>query len=124
MISEAVCKRIDELFEDEMFCNEIEKATSKEEIHQVLVENGVEIEFDDFVEGIEGGKQALKDNGYINNNGELSEELLQMVSGGGWGSRIFKSMVAGGTAFLAVSVGLYGCAGLLVIAAGASIAGY
>ena len=84
-------ERMDELLGDVEFCNKVVMAPSIEEVQKLFAENGVEFtleETDEFITWLRAMANML-----IENDGELSEELLEAVSGGGWLESLLSGIV-------------------------------
>ena len=84
MMNETNIKKMEELLAIEEFAQKIVDAGSYEKAHQLFVESGVEVSYDDFNAYIEETRQMMAERGLISPDGELSEELLSAVSGGRW----------------------------------------
>ena len=78
MMNEMNIKKMEQLLANDEMNAKIERASSYEEIHQLLVENGLEVSFDAFMEYNEACRKELD----ISGNEELGEGALDAVAGG------------------------------------------
>ena len=92
-------ERLNKLMEEEEFSQAILKATSFEEVADVLHEYGIEVSVEDLQRSGNEAVEQLKEDGLIAEDGELSQELLEEVTGG--------KLSAGGKTVLA-GVGMMG----------------
>lgn len=113
MMNEINIKKMEELLANEEFAQKIADAGSYEKAYQLLIENGMDTSYDDFMAYIEECRKTMVEKGLISEDGELSVEMLDKVSGGGKGSAIFCWVLAG------VAFG-FGCpqAGALMVLCG------
>lgn len=84
--------KLESLLMDEEFSATILKATTIKEIVDILRENDIEVTEDDLQACGEQAMAILKKDGYISEDGELSEQVLESVAGGGIGGKV---MLAG-----------------------------
>ena len=124
MIDEKNTSKIEELLSNEKFTSKLLEAKSKEEMYSLLCNEGVEISFEEFSTNIDAAYKALVQDGAISEDGELSESLLEMVSGGrlNWRGGI-KLMVAIGGATASFALGLPALGALYCLAAVAVASG-
>lgn len=87
-MTEIHIKKLEELLANEELAQKITDAGSYEKAYQLLTENGFDASYDDFMAYIEESRKLLIDQGLITEDGELSIEMLDMVSGGGKGLSI------------------------------------
>ena len=80
MMNETNIKKMEELLADAAFNAKVEAASSYEEIHQLLVDNDVDVSFDSFMEYNRDCSKVLN----ISQSEELDEEMLDSVAGGLW----------------------------------------
>lgn len=124
MISEKNGKIMDSLMENEEFLQQFEKANSMDSLYALFVENGVDFSQEELQASVDEMHRRMEENGLISASGELSPEMLDLVSGGGWARRICKAAFAGSVAALAFTVGMPGAGVLLCIACVGSLQGY
>ena len=103
---------MNELMTNEEFAQKIGEAGSMENAYRLFVEAGVEGTWEEFNAYIEETRQDMISKGLIGEDGELSVELLETVSGGKW----YNSLALFALAGLAVYAGQPGAAVLLIIA--------
>lgn len=84
--------KLESLLMDEEFSATILKATSIKEIVEILRSNGIEATEEELQECGEQAMAILKKDGYLSEDGELTEEMLENVAGGGIGGKV---MLAG-----------------------------
>ncbi|MBQ6999999.1 MAG: hypothetical protein IJN67_02975 [Oscillospiraceae bacterium] len=82
MMNETSIKKMEELLANEEFAQKIADAGSYEKAYKLFTENGVDVSLDEFSEEIKKAELDLKNDGFICDDGEISAELLDMVSGG------------------------------------------
>ena len=124
MINDVEARKMNELMEDDAFAEKLAVANSLEEVHQLFVDNGVNVSLEEIQAGVAEIRSQMEEKGLVSEDGELSPEMLEMVSGGGWFKRIAKATLAGGTAVLAFGTGNVGAGVLLCIACYGSLRGY
>ena len=78
-------KKMEELLRNEEFAQKISEAGSYEKMHELFVENGVDVTREDFMAYIGDCRKTMVEKGLISEDGELSVELLEVVSGGAGG---------------------------------------
>lgn len=129
-------KKLQVLLEnDEEFGKKVISATSISEEVSLLKEYGIDISEDELQQYGDMALKILKDDGYISEDGELSEKMLESVSGGkGWkiaglglgmmGTALLSDYLAGACAVAIVSnpAGWF-IGGIAVCCAGAIIIG-
>ena len=116
MMNEMNIKKMNELLADEEFAQKVAEAGSYENAYQLFVENGVDDSYEDFMAYIEESRQTMIENGLISEDGEMSVEMLEAVSGGKW----YNSLACFALAGVACAVGAPG-AGVLLIIAGIAV---
>ena len=82
MMNETMIKKMEELLKNEEFAQKIKDAGSYENMHKLFVENGVDVTREDFMAYIEDCRKTMVEKGLMSEDGELSAELLEVVSGG------------------------------------------
>ena len=112
MMNEMNIKKMNELIANEEFAQKVAEAGSYENAYQLFVDNGVDASYDDFMAYIEESRQAMIEKGLISEDGELSVEMLEAVSGGKWYNSLGCFVLAG----IAFAAGAPGAGVLLVIA--------
>ena len=85
MMNEMNIKKMEELLANEEFAQKTADAGSYENAYQLFTENGVDASYEDFMAYIEDCRKVMVEKGLISDNGELSVEMLDMISGGGIG---------------------------------------
>lgn len=106
--------KLQELLKDEEFSRRVILATSLTEEVNLLKEYGIEISEAELQSYGEQAMDILKEDGFISEDGELSDEILEQVSGGkGWrlaalgagmmGTALLSDYLAGACAFALVS---------------------
>lgn len=83
MMNETMIKKMEELLKNEEFAQKIKDAGSYENMHKLFVENGVDVTREDFMAYIEDCRKTMVEKGLMSEDGELSVELLEAISGGG-----------------------------------------
>lgn len=114
MMNETNIRKMEELLANEEFAQNIADAGSYENAYKLFSENGVDASYDDFMAYIEDCRNAMIEKGLISEDGELSAEMLDMVSGGGKGGALLCFIGAGlcfasgqgGGGFMLVVVGI------------------
>ncbi len=84
MIAEYNIKKMTELLAEEEFARNIQEAGSYENAYTLFTENGVDASYEDFMNYIEECRKHLAEQGHISEDGELSMEMLELISGGKW----------------------------------------
>lgn len=82
-MNELNVKKMEQLLNNEDFRAEFQNTDSQEEIVRLFQEHGVEVTMEDFQAMGEKGVALLGEKGFVNEDGELSPEMLEMVNGGG-----------------------------------------
>ncbi len=106
--------KLQELLKDEEFSRRVILATSLTEEVNLLKEYGIEISENELQSYGEQAMDILKEDGFISEDGELSDDILEQVSGGkGWrlaalgagmmGTALLSDYLAGACAFALVS---------------------
>lgn len=75
-------EKFQELIENEEFCAKLHAVDSIEKAQTLLSEYGVEITVEELQQEMENAKMIMKEKGMISEGGELSAEMLEMVTGG------------------------------------------
>ena len=75
--------KIEALMKDEAFFAQLQEVSTKDEIMELFAANGAAMTDADFNELGAQGIALLKEQGHIGADGELSPEMLELVSGGG-----------------------------------------
>lgn len=102
MISAEKNAQLEKLMDDEEFAMKIANATSFEGMQKVFADAGVDISIGELIEMRDACAELYKEKGIISEDGELSPEMLEYVSGGKWGGwRYLKAAFAFGAAVLA-----------------------
>ena len=81
-MKEIAVNRMEELAVDQEFVTKFSEAESYEDAYQLLIENGVDCTYEEFREYLDEAETQLREKNLINEDGELSAEMLDMVSGG------------------------------------------
>ena len=108
-------EKMQALLENEEIMNQVMTATSLEAEVEILHENGIEITVDELKACGDEGMAVLKDAGYIGEDGELSMEMLENVSGGK-GLSIGGKMIVTGVGMSAVALASDYLAGACAVA--------
>ena len=95
MMNEANIKKMEELLGNEDFAQKIADAGSYDKAYDLFIDNGVEASYEDFLAYIEDCRKIMIENGMISEDGELSVEMLDMVSGGKWYHSVVCWIIAG-----------------------------
>ena len=119
MMNENNINKINELLANEDFAKKIAEAGSYEKMYELLSAEGMDASYDEFIAYLEECRKAMVAQGLISEDGELSVELLEQISGGvKWGCVALGVGYVAGGAFL-VSIGIGG--GLAVAASGVGL---
>lgn len=110
MMTEINIQKMNELIHREGFAEKLQNAGSYENAYRLFSENGVDASYEEFMGLIEDSRKRMQEKEMISQDGELSEEMLELVSGGKW----YHSLACWGLAALAFAAG---CpeAGLLMV---------
>ena len=111
MMKETAIAKMNELINDEAFAQKIAEAGSYENAYQLFIDNGVEVSYEDYMAYIEDCRKAMIAEGLISEDGELSAEMLDTVSGGRW----YHSLGAFALAGVAAYAGAPGAAVMLIL---------
>ena len=107
--------KIRELMSDEEFFETVMNDNlSAEELHELLKEHDVEISAEELVELSKQGVNQIVEAGYITEDGELSEDALEAVAGGG--KKAGKTMIVAGAGAMGVALLSDACAGAFAVA--------
>ena len=88
MMNEANIKKMEELLNNEEFVQKVVDTGSYEKAYQLFIDNGVDASYEDFMAYIEECRKLMIEKGVISEDGELSVEMLDQVSGGGKGGAL------------------------------------
>ena len=116
-------KKMEALLQDEGFKAEMETKENVEQIVALYNAYGVEVTEEEFEQLGERGMELMKEKGLIDEEGELSPEMLEMVSGGGKAGKILVLVVLGvASAYFGHPEGTVLCiiAGIAVLSDGSS----
>lgn len=114
-MTKALQANLERVFAREDFQREVSSAHTMEDVFDLLHKNGIDLSDDDIDYCMDQAETVMKENGYLTEDGELSEEMLEIVSGGGLGNSIGYLLLGGAIVW----------GGAKYIAAGkAGIAGY
>lgn len=102
MMNELTVKKMEALLNDEAFRAQFQNIDSREEIIRLFQDNGIEVTEEDFNAMAEQGIALLGEKGLISEDGELSPEMLEMVSGGG---KFGTLLLLGGLAIASAYIG-------------------
>ncbi len=78
---ETMIRKLNELSEDERFAESLKNAETYDDASKVMAEFGIDLSGEDLEKMIVGTRNYIAENGFMN-DGELTEEGLEMVSGG------------------------------------------
>ena len=82
MMNETMIKKMEELLNSEEFAQKFKDAGSYENAHKLFVENGVDVSYEEFMAYLKDCRKLMVEKGLISEDGELSPELLEQISGG------------------------------------------
>lgn len=112
MMNEMNIQKMEQLLRNEEFAQKISDAGSYDKAYQLFAENGMDASYEDFMAYIENYRKIMVEKGLISEDGELSAEMLEMVSGGGKGGAFLCFVGAG----VAAAAGQGGAAVVLILA--------
>ncbi|MBQ6999998.1 MAG: hypothetical protein IJN67_02970 [Oscillospiraceae bacterium] len=95
MMNETNIKKMEELLANEEFAQKIVDAGSYEKAYQLFVEGGMDASHEEFIAYIEETRRIMVEKGLISEDGELSVDMLDKVSGGGVGKALLCWGLAG-----------------------------
>ena len=104
-------EKLNALLQQEEFCEKIIHADSTSQICEILHAEGVDVSIAEIEQAVADGEKFLAEKGYVN-EGELSEEMLDMVAGG---ARNYRDFVIG--VIVGVGGGFLACPELVAIGA-------
>lgn len=81
-MKEITNEMLKDLMNDEDFVAELRTAHTEDEILQVMSDNGIELTREQFEEGYEQVLNVMEGEGYFDEEGEMTEKGLELVSGG------------------------------------------
>ena len=113
-MTETLQLRLENVFAREDFQKEAQSVRSIDELLSLLSRNGIDLSEEDIDYCMRQAENAMMKNGYMTDDGELSEEMLEIVAGGGAGGSILGMVFGGAIVYM-------GTAGFI---AKAGIAGY
>ena len=116
-------KKMEELLQDETFKAELETKETVEQVVALYNAYGVEVTEEEFEQLGDKGMELMKEKGLMDEEGELSPEMLEMVSGGGKIGKLFVLTALGiASAYVGHPEGTVLCivAGIAVLADGKS----
>ena len=116
MMNETNIKKMEELLTNEEFAQKIADAGSYENAYKLFAEIGLEASYDDFMAYIEDCRKVMIENGLISEDGELSVEMLDMISGGGFWSKVGGAVCCIGGVYVAARWGQVGAGATLLLA--------
>lgn len=99
-MNEQNAKKIEALINEEDFLEELKKITSIDDLLKLFADNGVEMTSEEIEMIQKKGEVVMKEKGLVDENGELTEEMLNLVSGGGWGKALLCWAVAAGCVYV------------------------
>ena len=113
-MNEKNIKKMEELLATEEFSQKIVEAGTYEKMYELLVAEGMDATYEEFAAYLEESRKFMIEQGLITEDGELSVELLEQISGGRkWGLTIMGGVyIVGGAAAT-----LFGCGAGLIMAA-------
>lgn len=111
MANAASIQRVEGLFGNPDFCEQFQHVHTQDEMLRVFNENGADLTAEELEEMKAQGMQLLRENGHVDENGEMSPELLDLVSGGGLG----KALLCWGAAAVCIYLGAAGPAVIFII---------
>ncbi len=88
-------ERMNTLIHDEAFVAKYAEAGNHEDAYKLLIEYGVDATYEDYLDYMAESEKVLVDKGMIDEDGELSAEMLEMVAGGGKGKAVICFILAG-----------------------------
>ena len=117
MITKEIDEKLGVLFQDDGFTEALSEVKTMDELLKLLDQNGVQMTEEDVHECMKQGRQMLKEQNIMNEDGELTEAGLEMVAGGRFS---FKRFVVGvgimvGSAYFACPQGVVFGAALVVL---------
>lgn len=81
-MTEQNIKKMEELLDTEDFAEKVAAANSQDEIYKLFAANGVDASYEDYMAYLQDSRNLLVQKGVITEDGELSVEALDAVSGG------------------------------------------
>ena len=81
-MTETMTLKLNQLLDDAQFNQEVSTAETWEDMQDVLHKNGVDLSEDDIAYCIQNAEIAMKETGFLTEDGELTEQSLELVSGG------------------------------------------
>lgn len=113
--------KLEALLSDEEFSEKALQATSIEEIAKLLQDNGIDATAEELQKCGEEAVEILKKDGYLLEDGELSEKMLDMVSGG---KKLGKNAMWAGAGMIALALASDYLAGACAVALVSNPAGW
>lgn len=84
-MNEMNVEKMEELLANEEFAQKVVDAGTYQKAYQLFAENGLDVSCEDFMEYVEDCRKVMTGKGLISENGEISVEMLDVVTGGVWG---------------------------------------
>lgn len=112
-MTEQNIKKMEELLNTEDFAEKVTAANSQDEIYKLFAANGVDASYEDYMAYLQDSRNLLAQKGVITEDGELSAEALDAVSGGSARGRTLLT-IAG---LICVSAGALGPGAVLIFLA-------
>ena len=119
MTNDTSAKIRDLMTNEEFYDTVMNTNLSPDELHDLLKEHGVDISAEELVEFSKQGVNQIIEAGYITEDGELSEEALEAVSGGRG-----KTLAKAGAAAMGLALLSDYCAGAFAVAIVSNPAGW
>ncbi len=116
MLNEKDINLLNSMAKDEEMAQKLVDAGSYEKAYEVLTENGFTASYEEYTAYLADIRKQMEEKGLVTEDGELSAEMLDMVSGGKW-YQVVGLFAAAGVAFY------FGCpeGGVLLIVAGIAV---
>ena len=92
MITKEIDEKLGVLFQDDGFTEALSEIKTMDELLKFLDQNGVQMTEEDVHECMKQGRQMLKEQNIMNEDGELTEAGLEMVAGGFSKKRFFMGL--------------------------------
>lgn len=84
MMTERNIQKMEALMNNEDFAEKVVAADSQDEVYRLFVANGVDASYEDYTAYLQESRNLLVHKGVITEDGELSAEALDTVSGGSY----------------------------------------
>ena len=93
--------KMDSLLNDDAFVNQLQEVSSRNDLLTLFRAHGVDVTDEEFQDMAQEGCTILKEIGHLSDDGELSPELLDLVSGGArWGAALLCFVLAAASAYV------------------------